>query len=84
MIGGKATRGDEHVNVRMKQHGARPGVKDRKCSDTRAEITRILGEFLQSVGRGFHQQAVDFLWMGTGKGTQFRRQGKGHQKIGTG
>ena len=46
VIGGKAPGGDEHVNMRMKEHGARPGVKNRKCTDTRTEVAGIVGEFL--------------------------------------
>ena len=56
--------GDEHVNVRMKQHGARPGVKDGQSADAGAEILRIGRQFLQGIGGSLHEQAVDFLGVG--------------------
>ena len=82
-IGGKASGGDQHMDMGMEEHGARPGVKDRKCADARAQVAGIVGESLQGIGCGFHEQAIDFSGMRSGKGAQFRRQGKGHQKIGT-
>ena len=43
--------------MRMEEHGARPGVKDRERADARAQEAGIVGEFLQPIGRGFHEQA---------------------------
>ncbi len=54
-VGGEASGGDEHVNVRMKQHGAGPGVEDGQSADTRAQIAGIGREFLKSIGGGLHQ-----------------------------
>lgn len=45
-IGRKTSGGDEHVNVRMKQHGARPGVKNSQSAEPGAEILSIGGQFL--------------------------------------
>ena len=45
VIGGKAAGGNEHVDMGMKEHGARPGVKDRKRTDTRAKVAGIVGQF---------------------------------------
>src|SRR2546428_14102047 len=44
----------------------------------------MAGQSLKGMGGGFHQQAVDFFGMGTSQWTQGRRQGEGHQEIGTG
>ena len=46
VIGTKASGGDQHMNVRMVEHGARPGVEDREHTHTRAEEAGIVGEFL--------------------------------------
>ena len=43
-----------------------------------------MDQSLKRIGGGFHQQAVDLFWMGTGQRTQFGRQRKGHVEIGTG
>lgn len=75
--------GDEHVNVRMKQHGARPGVKDGQGADASAEIVRIGRQFLQGIGGGLHDQAVDFLRMGACQWAEFGGQSKSDQKVGT-
>jgi len=66
LAGREAACGDQHVNVRVKQHGARPAVKDGK--NTKACAAQKLGigrQFLQGIGGGLHQQAVDFLRMGS-------------------
>jgi hypothetical protein len=36
-IGRQASGGDEHMNVRMEQHGARPGVKNGESANLRAD-----------------------------------------------
>jgi hypothetical protein len=74
--------GDEHVDVRMKQHGARPGVKDCQNAKTSAQIPRIGRQLLQSIGGGLHQQAVDFLGMGASEWAQTGGQRESHQKVG--
>lgn len=61
----EAACGDQHVNVRVNQHGARPGVKDGENTGSCAQIPGIGREFLQGIGGGLHQQAVDFLRMGS-------------------
>ena len=66
-VGREAASGDQHVNVRVKQHGARPGVKDGQNTDSRAQKLGIGRQLLQSIGGGLHQQAVDFLLMGSCK-----------------
>jgi hypothetical protein len=53
--------GDEHMDVRMKQHRTCPGVKNGQNADACAEILRIGRQFLQGIGSGLHEQAVDFL-----------------------
>ena len=65
IIGSKSACGDQHVNVRMKQHGARPGVKDGQDTKARAQKLGIGRQLLQGIGGGLHQQAVYFLWMGS-------------------
>jgi hypothetical protein len=47
VAGREAACGDQHVNVRVKQHGARPGVKDGQNAKARAQILGIGREFLQ-------------------------------------
>lgn len=61
----EAACGDQHVNVRVKQHGARPCVKDGQNTQARAQIPGIGRQLLQGIGGGLHQQAVDFLRMGS-------------------
>ena len=45
-IGGEATSGDEHMDVRMEEHGTCPGVKDGESADAGAKMAGIVGEFL--------------------------------------
>lgn len=82
-IGRQTPGGDEHVNVRMKQHGPRPGVKDGQRADAGAEILRIRRQFLQGIASGLHEQAVDFLGMRSSHRPEFGGQSKGDQKVGT-
>lgn len=63
--GREAACGDQDVNVRVKQHGARPGVKDGQDTKAGAQKPGIGRHLLQSIGGGLHQQAVDFLRMGS-------------------
>lgn len=79
----EASGGDEHVDVRMEQHGARPGVKDGQSAHAGAKERRIAGQSLKAIGSGLHQQTVDPFGMGASKRTQLRRKGEGHQEIGT-
>ena len=65
VVGREAACGDQHVNVGVKQHGARPGVKDGKNTKARAQKLGIGRQPLQGIGGGLHQQAVDFLGMGS-------------------
>lgn len=51
--------------MRVKQHGARPGVKDGQDTKAGAQKPGIGRHLLQSIGGGLHQQAVDFLRMGS-------------------
>ncbi len=81
---GQTSGGDEHVDVRMKQHGAGPGVKNGQNAGTGAEECRIAGQRLKSVRSEFHQQPVDLFGVGPCEGTQLRGKRKGHQEIGTG
>jgi len=69
--------------VRVQQHGARPSVKDSQNPQARAQIPGIGRELLQGIGGGLHQQAVDFLRMGSCEWPQFGGQSEGHQKVGT-
>ena len=61
----EAAGSDQHVNMWVKQHGARPGVKDGKNTKARAQKLGIGRQLLQGIGGGLHQQAVDFLGMGS-------------------
>ena len=54
-IGGEAARSDQHVNVRVQEHGAGPGMENGQSADTGPEKPGIVGEFLEGVRRGFHQ-----------------------------
>ena len=45
-IGGKTSSRNEHVNVRMKEHGPCPSVKDGERADASAEVARIVSKFL--------------------------------------
>jgi len=45
-IAGKSTGGDQHVDVRMVKHRARPGVKDGQDTQTRSDVTRIASQLL--------------------------------------
>jgi len=83
-IGGKTASRNEHMNVGMEEHGARPGVEDGERGDASAEVARIAGKFLQGIRGGFDQQAVDFPRMGSSQLAQLRRQSEGHQEVGTG
>lgn len=79
----EAACGDQHVDVRVEQHGARPCVKDGQSADSGAEILGIGCEFLQGSGGGFHQEAVDFLRMSAGERPQIGGQSESDQKVGT-
>ena len=68
VVGRKAACGDQHVNVRVKQHGARPGVKDGQDTEARAQKLGIGRQLLQGIGGSLHQQAIDFLRMGSCEG----------------
>jgi len=83
VIGREAACGDQHMDVRVKQHGARPGVKDGQNTKARAQILGIGRQLLQSIGGGLHQQAVDFLRMGSCEWAELGGQSEGHQKVGT-
>ena len=72
-IGGKSTRGDEHVEVGMEEHGAGPAMQDRQNAESCTQKLRIVGEFLQGGGGGFHQQAVNDPGMRPSQGAQLRR-----------
>jgi hypothetical protein len=82
-IGRETSGGDEHVDVRMKQHGARPGVEDGQGAEAGAQILRIGGQFLQGMGSGLHEQAVDFLGVRSSDWPEFGGQSKGDQKVRT-
>lgn len=81
-VQGKASGGDEHVNVRMIEHGPGPGVQDGENPGARAEITRIPSQLLKGIGGGFHQKSVKLFRVRPGNGVQFVRQGEGQQVIG--
>ena len=67
----------------MQEHGPGPGVEDGERADARAQVTGIVGQLLQGVRRGFHQQAVDNLGVRAGQWTQLAGQREGDQEIGT-
>ena len=79
----QASGGDEHVDVRMKQHGASPGVKNGQNARTGAQECRVAGESLKSIGSGFHHQSVDLFGVGPRERTQLSGKRKGHEEIGT-
>ena len=54
-VGSEASGGDEHMDMRMKQHGARPGVEHGQSAEAGAQIAGIGREFLKSIGGGLHQ-----------------------------
>ena len=83
VIGGETSGGDQHMDVRVKQHGARPGVKDGQNPQARAQILGIGRQLLQGIGSGLHQQAVDFFRMEPCEWPQLGGQSESHQKVGT-
>ena len=58
---GQTSCGDQHMDVRVKQHGAGPGVKNGQNAGTGAEECRIAGQRSKSVRSEFHQQPVDLF-----------------------
>lgn len=55
----EASGSDKHVDVRVVEHGAGPGVQHREHPQTCAKKSRICSQLLQGIGGGFHEQAVD-------------------------
>ena len=60
-----------------------PGVKDGQDTKARAQKLGIGRQLLQSIGGGLHQQAIDFLRMGSCEWAELGGQSEGHQKVGT-
>ena len=83
VIGREAACGDQHMDVRVKQHGARPSVKDGQNTEAPAQILGIGRQLLQGIGSGLHQQAVDFFRMGPCEWPQLGGQSESNQKVGT-
>jgi hypothetical protein len=54
-IGRESSGSNQHVNVRMEEHGAGPGVEDGQSTDTGSQITGIGRKFLKGIGGGLHQ-----------------------------
>ena len=82
-IRSKASSGNKHVDVRMKQHGAGPSVENGRSAEACAQIAGIGREQLESIGGGLHQKTVDFLRMGSCEWPKIGGQSEGHQKVGT-
>lgn len=76
-IGGKSPGSDEHMDMRMEQHGARPGMENGQGTDARAKIAGVADKLLQGIGGSFDQKPVDFLRMGSCQGAEFRRKREG-------
>ena len=77
----EAPRSDQHMDMRMILHGARPGVQDREAAEASADIAGIAGELLQRGGGRAHEQAVDFFLMRKRKRTKRLRQREGNQIV---
>ena len=69
------------MNVRMVEHGARPGMQDGQSADTGAEESWIASQLLEGRRGGLHQQAVDEFGMRPSQGTQLGWQREGDQVI---
>ena len=54
-IGSEATGSNQDVDVRMKQHGARPGVENGQSAEACPQIAGIGRELLESIGGSLHQ-----------------------------
>jgi len=77
----EAARGDEHMNVRMVEHGSRPGMQHREHTQPRSNITGILGQFLKGIGSGLYEKTIEFFGVSPRERTQFCGQGEGQQVV---
>jgi hypothetical protein len=84
VIESKATGGDQHVNVGVVEHGARPGMKHCQSPEASAEESRVGGKFLQRISGSFHQQTVDDFGMRSGESAQAGWERECDQVVATG
>src|SRR2546422_11481599 len=52
IVGSETSCGDEHVDVRMEEHGGRRGVKSGESADACDKDVRVVGERLTSSSAG--------------------------------
>ena len=82
-VGRYAASSHQHMNMRMKKHGPRPGVQHSQSTDARSQITRIASQFLQGIGSRPHHQAVKIFRMGSCDRVEFSGQSEGKQIVAT-
>jgi hypothetical protein len=56
------------MDVRVVEHGARPGVQHgEKTRGRRSEIARVAGEFQDRCGGSLHEETIDDLGVSAGE-----------------
>ena len=83
-IGGKPAGGDDEMDVRVKQQGARPRVQGRDAAEWSADEPGVGGERLERRRRTPHQCAIDDGLVTDGERAQRHRQRDGDQIVATG
>jgi hypothetical protein len=76
-ISGEPPGGDEQMDVRMIEQGARPGMEDRETAEAASHIPRIAREREKGRRGALHQQPVDGFLVGSRERPQLIRQGEG-------
>ena len=83
-IGGQATTGNEVVNVRVVAEIASPGMEDADETHLPTDKTRILGQTLDSGGRGAEEGVVENFRVGTGDSSELAGEGESEEEVGGG
>jgi hypothetical protein len=83
LVVGQCASGDEDVDVRVEEHGARPGMQyGEKTRGGRTEVAGVASEFEDRGGGGLHEHAVEDGGVGASDRAELGGQREGQEVEG--
>ncbi len=81
-VSGEAAAGNQIVDMRMIDQGARPGVEHTEHPQLGAQVFGVAGQILQGLSAAGKEQVQGDLLVRADEVAQWFRDGKGHQEVG--
>jgi hypothetical protein len=81
LVGSKAARGGDAVDMRMMLEPLVPGMKHAEKADLGTEVARIAGDFKQGLSAGVEEQGVDQPLVLQSERSEFTRQGEDSMDV---